>query len=137
MALKPRYRALQHITSITCKGTTSPESALKLRYISILQLIRRLVHKGLFPGLSHAWGKYPQPYCHSNIKPSTSEPPDGYPTEIPDAGLRNRTPEPECLPPTQRSSAASPRTGLASGKLPTRRKSLSSVPAGWLLLLSD
>ena len=32
------------------------------------------------------------------------------------------TPESECPPPTQRSSAASPRTSLASGKLPTRRR---------------
>ena len=111
-----------HITSTTCKGTTSPENALNLRYMSILQLITRLVHKDLFPGLSHARGKYPQPFCHSNTKPSITESPEGDPTEIPDAGLRSRTPESECPPPTQRSSVASPRTSLASGKLPTRRR---------------
>ena len=60
-----------------------------MRYMSILQLIHRLVHKGLFPGLSHARGKYPQPYCHSNTKPSITESPEGDPTEIPDAGLRS------------------------------------------------
>ena len=89
--------------------------------MSILQLITWLVHKGLFPGLSHAREKYPQPYCHSSTKPSLTESPEGDPTEVPDAGLWSRTPESECPPPTQRSSAASPRTSLASGKLPTRR----------------
>ena len=33
-------------------------------------------------------------------------------------------PKPDYQPPTQRFSVASPRTGLASGKLPTRRMSL-------------
>ena len=90
--------------------------------MSILKLVTRLVHKGLFPGLSHSRGKYPQPYCHSNTKPSVTESPKGNPTEIPDNGFRSQTPESEYPPPTQRSSAASPRTGLASGKLPTRRR---------------
>ena len=39
---------------------------------------------------------------------------------IADAGLRS--PESQCPPPAQRSSAASPRTGLSPGKLPTKRK---------------
>ena len=44
-------------------------------------------------------------------------------------------PKPDYHPPTQRFSATSPRTSLALGKLPTRRRSLSSVSAGVFLLL--
>ena len=107
---------------------TSPESALKLRYINIGIIIvnTRLIPKGLLPGLSHARGEYPQPSYPSYyywVNP-----------RIADAGLRVRS-----LNVTSGTEVLSthPKDGPVLVETTYRTISPSSAPAGLLLMLPD
>ena len=135
MALKPAHIYLQHIPT---ERTEEHPQRIHLNQVtySITSHNNGSSVKGLFPGLCLTRGKYPQPRCHSHVTPPTCTPPVGQPAEESDAGLSSSNyPKADYQPLTQRFSAASPRTSLASGKLPTRRIKPSSEPAGGLLLL--